>query len=332
MFDYVQGGSCACCVGSFLFMPGGTAGIIETMSEFDTDSKRDEIEALYRLPWPVEMKDEVWMERVRLRQYLKRSMKRYKEFWDDQSSNPKLGPGPAQMILSNGPTAPESSAPSSPPPPPPQRSRSVQQMTFEEWFMNLDRSQLAKYFQLPRTEPLERIQQQGQGQGQKPFLLHPAFGTVLCAVTEQVAHFNLTCYPPDGRGRAELGFEDILAFHKRGGFTLIDDSVETRRKWLLRHRALGGPKLLEKQDDSNDENDDSDEEEECGGGGGGATDTNPPPPSIPSFRSDRRIMRLLIARCFADDLQSAYLKDMKELSLVSETTADSVAATAATGN
>ena len=306
-------------------MPGGTAGIIETMSEFDTDSKRDEIEALHRLPWPVEMKDEVWMERVRLRQYCKRTMKRYKEFWDDQSS--KHRPGPAQVTLSNGPTAPESSASPSPSSSPP-LSRSVQQTTFEEWFMSLDRSQLAKYFQLPRREPLERIQKQGRGQ--KPFLLHPAFGTVLCAVTEQVAHFNLTCYPPDGQGTAELGFEDILAFHKRGGFTLIDDSVETRQKWLLRHRTLGGPKLLEKQNESNDENDDdSDDEAE---GDGVATDTNPPPPTIPSFRSDRRIMRLLIARCFADDLQSAYQKDMKELSLVSETTADSVSATAATGN
>mmetsp|Transcript_12295 Transcript_12295/g.29569 ORF Transcript_12295/g.29569 Transcript_12295/m.29569 type:complete len:315 (+) Transcript_12295:111-1055(+) len=301
MFDYVQGGSCACCVGSFLFMPGGTAGIIETMSEFDTDSKRDEIAALHQLPWPVEMKDEVWMERVRLRQYCKRTMKRYKEFWDKSSQ-------PTQIILSPEPTtAPESESSTTSSLP---LSQSVPQITFEEWFMSLERSQLAKYFQLPRTEPLERIQQEHHHQqphGQKPFLLHPAFGTVLCAVTEQVAHFNLTCYPSDGRGEAELGFEDILAFHKRGGFTLIDDSVETRRKWLLRHQTLGGPKLLENQNDDN-----SDEEEGDDNATGTGTGTDAPPLSIPSFRSDRRIMRLLIARCFADALQSAYLKDIKE--------------------
>ena len=82
MFDYVQGGSCACCSG-FLFMPGGTAGLIRSMSEFETDAANAEVSALEKLPWPQEMKDEVWKERVRLRQYCKKNMKDYKSFWDD---------------------------------------------------------------------------------------------------------------------------------------------------------------------------------------------------------------------------------------------------------
>lgn len=69
LFDYVQGGSCACC--SFNFMPSGTAGLIQSLSEFETDSANNEVAALDKLPWPADMKDQVWMERVRLRQFCK---------------------------------------------------------------------------------------------------------------------------------------------------------------------------------------------------------------------------------------------------------------------
>lgn len=80
LFDYVQGGSCACC--AFNFLPNGTAGLIESMSEFETDAANAEVRALDKLPWPADMKDQVWMERVRLRQYCKRTMKTYRHFWD----------------------------------------------------------------------------------------------------------------------------------------------------------------------------------------------------------------------------------------------------------
>jgi hypothetical protein len=138
---------------------------------------------------------------------------------------------------------------------------------------------------------------------------------VLCAVTEQVAHFELTQYPLDGRGDAELGFEGCLMFDRRGGFTLKGlDTDTTKEAWLLRHRTMGGPQLLERNAkpvtaidvDGNGSDDDDDDE-------------NPDAPStlnatspIPSFRSDRRILRLLIARHFADVLQHAYLKDQEE--------------------
>jgi hypothetical protein len=52
-----------------------------------------------------------------------------------------------------------------------------------------------------------------------------------------VANFEVTQYPVDGRGDAEIGFEEILAFDRRGGFTIKDDSPETRRKWLARHKG-----------------------------------------------------------------------------------------------
>ena len=137
--------------------------------------------------------------------------------------------------------------------------------------------------------------------------MHAAFGTVLCAVTEQVANFPLTGYPTDGRGSAEVGFEEILTFDRRGGFTLKNiDSDETKQLWLDRQKALGGPKLLERNAKkvTNESDDESGEEEE-------EATTPSESPATPSFRSDRRILRLLIARHFADVLERAYFKETK---------------------
>jgi len=236
-------------------MPGGTPGLIRSMSEFETDAANAEVSALDKLPWPQEMKDEVWKERVRLRQYCKGNMKLYKSFWDDYGEK------------------------------------------YQSWFQELSKQRLCRFFQLARTEVMERLQH-------RKFHMHAAFGTVLCAVTEQVAHFKVTNYPVDGRGRAEIDFEEILAFDRRGGFTLIDASEETREKWLFRHKTLGGPKLLERNAkrsiDYDSDNDDGEEKE--------AEEISGTNSDAPSFRSDRRIIRLLIARAFADTVQEAFLK------------------------
>ena len=76
---------------------------------------------------------------------------------------------------------------------------------------------------------------------------------------------------------------------------------ESKSKWLLRHRTLGGPKLLERNIKSDDDDEDNNEDNE----------RKHPSDDVPSFRSDRRIVRLLIARHFADVLQRAYLKEQK---------------------
>jgi hypothetical protein len=123
---------------------------------------------------------------------------------------------------------------------------------------------------------------------------------VVYAVLEQVAHFKVTGYEVDSRGDAEIQFEECLSFDRRGGFTLADiESEETRAKWLVRHKALGGPKLLERNAKTTEEDEDDN---------GESTSKNTKS-DVPSFRSDRRIMRLLIARHFADVLERAYLKE-----------------------
>jgi hypothetical protein len=141
LFDYVQGGSCACC--AFNFLPSGTKGLIESMSEFETDAANAEVSALDKLPWPPDMKDEVWMERVRLRQFCKKTMKTYKRFWEDHGEQ------------------------------------------YEPWLLEQTKQQLCRWFQLPRTECLDRLQQE-------KFHIHASFGTVLCAVTEQGTFFSGT--------------------------------------------------------------------------------------------------------------------------------------------
>jgi hypothetical protein len=260
LFDYVQGGSCACC--SFNFLPSGTKGLIESMSEFETDAANAEVSALDALPWPSDMKDQVWMERVRLRQFCKKNMNHYRDFWEEHGEN------------------------------------------YQEWFRNLPVSRLRRIFQLPRSEIVERLKTQ-------KYHMHAAFGTVLCAVAEQVANFPITGYSTDGRGSAEVGFEDILTFDRRGGFTLKNfDSDETKSSWLVRQQTLGGPKLLERNakkavnagtDGNNSGSDDEDDPPAKAG--------NSP---APSFRSDRRIVRLLIARHFADVLERVYLKHQEQ--------------------
>jgi hypothetical protein len=54
---------------------------------------------------------------------------------------------------------------------------------------------------------------------------------------------------------------------------------------------------------------DSDNDNEDGDGEEKEEESNGVDSDVPSFRSDRRIIRLLIARCFADTLQEAFLKD-----------------------
>lgn len=225
------------------------------MSEFETDTANAEVSALAKLPWPSDMKDQVWMERVRLRQFCKKNMSHYRDFWAEK------------------------------------------ELEYQDWFKNLPATKLRRIFQLPRSEIVERLKTQ-------KYHMHAAFGTVLCAVTEQVANFQITGYPTDGRGAAEVGFENILTFDRRGGFTLKNiESEATKEAWLVRQRTLGGPKLLERNPKKATEDDSDDEEEE---------EEDPVAASAaPSFRSDRRIIRLIIARHFADELQRAFLQSQR---------------------
>jgi len=261
LFDYVSGGSCACCGFQHLLPGGSTADLIGAVTDLETDQAAAEVAALQFHPWPVDLRDQIWADRVKLRQKLKREMPAYAEFWKMHGE------------------------------------------TFSEWCRENAVNKVQRLLQLPRSEVMETIQQK--------YGIHSAFGVVLCTVTEQVANFDLTKYPADARGDdGEVEFEENLQFGRRGGFTLrvLDEAgrmnPEVLQIWIKRMQTLAGPKLLgrTKKPSSNDEDDEDDE---------GDTDTAKPvtPAAASSFASDRRIIRLLIARYWYDALMKSYLSE-----------------------
>ena len=277
LFEYVNGGSCACC-GFNHFLPGGTKDMILAMSDLETDAANAEVSALQASPWPPNMRDQVWGDRLKLRHLMKKEMTKYATFWKDHA------------------------------------------VALEEWCRRQPPLALKKIFQMPRTEITERVKME--------YGIHSAFAVVLCTVVEQVANFPATQLPVDGRGTEEVAFESALVFDRRGGFTLNIQQKQTledgtTRKvikedvlqiWLARMRSLGGPKLLERakkvvHDDS------SDDEAEKGGDADEGLKTNPDdddPSAGPSFRADRRIIRLLIARYWADQMMKKFLADQEQ--------------------
>mmetsp|Transcript_38045 Transcript_38045/g.53606 ORF Transcript_38045/g.53606 Transcript_38045/m.53606 type:complete len:280 (-) Transcript_38045:27-866(-) len=254
LFEFVNGGSCACCGFPHLF-PDGVAGMINAISDLETDAAQAEIKAAEKSPWPPEMREQVWSDRVRLRHKLKKEMAVYKQFWDDEGE------------------------------------------PFQHWIRSeILPKRLRKFLQMPRSEVTERLRTQ--------YGIHSAFGIVLCAVVEQVAHFKDTKYPTDARGDAEVAFEQTLKFDRRGGFIMRVSDKEGNYKeqvlqvWFDRMKTLGGPKLLDRtpkpvdDDEEEGEADDALHDEDTSAG--------------PSFRADRRIVRLLVARYWADIMIAKY--------------------------
>lgn len=147
---------------------------------------------------------------------------------------------------------------------------------------------------------------------------HGAFGMVLSAVLEQVANFKVTKYPIDGRRAEEIEFEKILSFDRRAGFiipiTKLDDSNSpviadnALQVFLNMIVSLGDQKLIARGPknavSSGVENDANDDEDEDGDSDISKVVVKSSVNSGPSFRHDRRTLRLLIARYWANQLMS----------------------------
>ena len=256
LFEFVSGGSCACC-GRGFFLPDGVEGMINAISDLETDAAKAEIKAAEQSPWPSEMREQVWSDRVRLRHKMKKEMSQYQEFWTEHGD------------------------------------------AFGEWCLTMEPKKLKKVFQIPRAEVVERLNNN--------YGIHSAFGMVLSAVTEQVARFPDTKYPTDARGVSEVAFEEALYYDRRGGFTIkiIDKEgvlqEDTLKIWLNRMESLGGPVLLERTPKRNTEDVDVDGAEE-----------QQEQTAKPSFRMDRRVVRLLIARYWAEALLKMYKSSLIE--------------------
>lgn len=290
MFDYVSGGDCACCGFPHLFAPGGLEGMINAMSDLETDAATNEINAAKVSPWPDDMRDQIWSDRLLLRFKMKKEMKVYRAFLeglvksDNDAENEEVDIKDAIPVL--------------------------QKFCSNE----LSLKQLRQIFQLPRSELTEELNTK--------YKICSAYAVVFCTVAEQVANFKVTGYGTDARcspgdDNSEEIFEKELKFEKVGpGFTLnittnqgVNDEVLL--KFFQRVVSLAGPTLLTRAAKTSHDNDDgSDSDKDGGDGAEDASEKNDS--NTPSFRSDRRVVRLLIARYWADRLIEKYNEVQKK--------------------
>ena len=324
MFDYVQGGSCACCGFPHLFAPGGLEGLIHAMSDLETDAATKEINAAKTSPWPPDMRDQIWSDRLLLRYKMKKEMARYRALLEGVVKDAAA----AQNAASNGDGAGIVETDSE------NENRKINIKDAIPILHNfcthiLTPYQLRQIFQLPRSELTDILKSK--------YKMCSAYAVVFCSVVEQVANFKVTGYDVDARcgssksinndevDNAEELFENDLRFEKvgpgfclnivtgvRGSFTNSgskynnDNDVfnnsnaervneEVLLRFLRRMVSLAGPTLLARaakalpsnygSDDSDNENSGDFHENER---------TSSVKSNVPSFRSDRRVVRLLI--------------------------------------
>lgn len=264
LFEYTTGGSCQCCAFPAIFDPNGLKGLISSVSDLETDAANEEFNAAQQSPWPPEMRDSVWADRVRVRHKLKKEMKDYKEFMDE------VGEERLREFLEK----------------------------------DLGAVGVKKILQMPRSEVTNILSNR--------YNSCAAFGTIMCAVVEQVANFKLTKYETDARGAHEIEFEKALRYDRFGGFTMdvvqecdngeTQMNQETLSILLTTIQNLGGEKLLHRGPSSQLQGDDNEEN-------GGADDAvKEKVHATQSFRSDRRIARLIIARFWADQIMAKLKK------------------------
>ncbi|KAG9415582.1 hypothetical protein AC1031_009027 [Aphanomyces cochlioides] len=116
--------------------------------------------------------------------------------------------------------------------------------------------------------------------------VHGPYGIVLRAVTEQIKQFQQTGYV-DARSSAELQFERHLKFVK-GAFTIATEWIEsTKGEFLDCVQGLAGPRLFPSATRVVDNQE---------------IDTKQAEQVVQSFRSDRRLVRLVLLRLFTDTL------------------------------
>lgn len=166
----------------------------------------------------------------------------------------------------------------------------------------LGTEELKSLFQMPRSEITHIIE--------TTYGICSSYSVVLCAVTEQVANFHETKYGTDAFTDEEADFEDMLYCDQKTGFMLImqeeikEDVVEAFLHYMVK---LGGPKLLARAPPPRRDADCSSSSFHEGGDEDAAAATESSSNQAgPSFRSDRRIIRLLIGRFWADRIISQY--------------------------
>ncbi|KDO20849.1 hypothetical protein SPRG_14080 [Saprolegnia parasitica CBS 223.65] len=166
---------------------------------------------------------------------------------------------------------------------------------FATWWTQLTAATKFRLFQLPEADVTAYVHSHAD--------VHGPYGIVLATVTEQIKHFSVTGYV-DGRTVAEVAFERHLQFEK-SAFTLapsylaLPANAPTGFCALLQH-FLAGPRLLPASTD------------ETSGDNNDSATTSRAPDAVQSFRSDRRVVRLVLARLLADVVMAKYERSRTE--------------------
>ncbi|KAL4171728.1 hypothetical protein KRP22_009818 [Phytophthora ramorum] len=163
---------------------------------------------------------------------------------------------------------------------------------FMAWWSRLGENAKARIFQLPDDEVLSYFRVHTKVKG--------SYEILLCAILEQIRHFQDTGYT-DGRVAAELFFEKNLV-HQRESFVLdpqyvVMEAGDTNFFEML--KILGGPKLLPVRTTRNANEKSEAESEQT------KSENN-----VQSFRSDRRLARLVMFRIFADMAIRKYKREV----------------------
>ncbi len=74
---YVDGCDCACCSFPHLLAPGGIKGLINAMSDHETNSATREINTTRLMPWLLDMRDQIWNDMLLLHFKMKKEMRGY---------------------------------------------------------------------------------------------------------------------------------------------------------------------------------------------------------------------------------------------------------------
>lgn len=159
---------------------------------------------------------------------------------------------------------------------------------FFEWLARDDVNRVA-IFQMPIEHLKEFIQNN----------FRHSYQVVLTSVMHQTSNYNATGYCNDGATDAEIAFEECL-FTKHGAFVLepeLYDTEEGRECLFQRFEELGGAHLMEKRD----------EDKKAGALG---TDAAEESRDVQSFRADRRLLRIVICRYYADMAWKKYQKSL----------------------
>lgn len=249
--------------------------MINAMSDLETDAATNEINAAKASPWPPDMRDQIWSDRLLLRFRMKKDMSKYRAFLEGVAV--KGGDLGKEEVDIKGAIAP------------------LHQFCRDE----LSHKELRQIFQLPRSELTEVLKSK--------YKICSAYAVVFCAVAEQVANFKLSRYPVDARHSpgdddSEEMFEKELKFEKVGpGFCLDVVNDDVLLVFLQRMVSLAGPTLLTRAAKTSHDDDEGSGSDKDGGETPEESDSN-----TPSFRSDRRVVRLMIARYWADRLIEKY--------------------------